>query len=39
MLENEGIHVTIRRELGSDIDAACGQLRRHYEESKQELKV
>jgi 23S rRNA (adenine2503-C2)-methyltransferase len=39
MLENEGIHVTIRRELGSDIDAACGQLRRHYEESRQELKV
>ena len=32
MLENEGIHVTIRRELGSDINAACGQLRRHYEE-------
>ena len=31
MLENEGINVTIRRELGSDIDAACGQLRRHYE--------
>lgn len=31
MLENEGIHVTIRRELGSDINAACGQLRRHYE--------
>ena len=30
-LENEGINVTIRRELGSDIDAACGQLRRHYE--------
>jgi len=38
-LENEGIHVTIRRELGSDIDAACGQLRRHYEESGGELKV
>lgn len=31
-LENEGIHATIRRELGSDIDAACGQLRRHYEQ-------
>ena len=31
MLENEGINVTIRRELDSDIDAACGQLRRHYE--------
>ncbi|MCR5651794.1 MAG: 23S rRNA (adenine(2503)-C(2))-methyltransferase RlmN [Lachnospiraceae bacterium] len=27
-LENFGINVTIRRELGSDIDGACGQLRR-----------
>ncbi len=26
-LENKNIQVTIRRELGSDIDAACGQLR------------
>jgi len=26
-LEKKGISVTIRRELGSDIDAACGQLR------------
>lgn len=26
-LEKKGIEVTIRRELGSDIDAACGQLR------------
>ena len=26
-LEKRGIQVTIRRELGSDIDAACGQLR------------
>ncbi len=32
LLENAGINATIRRELGSDIDAACGQLRRHYEE-------
>ena len=29
-LENFGINVTIRRELGSDIDGACGQLRRKY---------
>ncbi len=28
MLENNHINVTIRRELGSDIDAACGQLRK-----------
>ena len=26
------INVTIRREMGSDIDGACGQLRRRYEE-------
>lgn len=31
-LEKAGINVTIRREMGSDINAACGQLRRHYEE-------
>ena len=27
-LNSKGIVATIRRELGSDIDAACGQLRR-----------
>ncbi len=27
-LNKNGITATIRRELGSDIDAACGQLRR-----------
>ncbi len=29
-LENNGVTVTVRRELGSDIDAACGQLRRRH---------
>lgn len=29
-LEKQGINVTIRREMGSDIDGACGQLRRRY---------
>ena len=29
-LEKQGINVTIRREMGSDIDAACGQLRRRF---------
>ncbi len=29
-LERYGIETTIRRELGSDIDAACGQLRQKY---------
>ena len=30
ILENNRINVTIRREMGSDIDAACGQLRKKY---------
>ncbi|MCT4620140.1 MAG: 23S rRNA (adenine(2503)-C(2))-methyltransferase RlmN [Marinisporobacter sp.] len=30
ILKNNGIEATIRRELGSDINAACGQLRRKY---------
>ena len=29
-LDSRGIEATIRREMGSDIDAACGQLRRSY---------
>ena len=34
-LENYGINVTIRREMGRDVNGACGQLRRHYiEETK-----
>ena len=28
ILNERGITVTVRRELGSDIQAACGQLRR-----------
>ena len=32
-LEKNGINVTIRRERGSDIDGACGQLRRRYDEN------
>lgn len=30
-LERKGIVVTVRREMGRDIDGACGQLRRRYE--------
>lgn len=30
-LEKAGINATVRRTLGSDINAACGQLRREYE--------
>ncbi|MGI5998252.1 MAG: 23S rRNA (adenine(2503)-C(2))-methyltransferase RlmN, partial [Lutispora sp.] len=36
IVENSGIQVTLRRELGTDIQGACGQLRKNYfiEESK-----
>ena len=34
-LEKNGINVTIRREMGRDIDGACGQLRKRYKERKQ----
>lgn len=30
LLEKRGINVTIRREMGRDIDGACGQLRRRF---------
>jgi len=30
VLEKNGINATIRREMGRDIDGACGQLRRSY---------
>ena len=30
MLLNHGVNVTVRRRLGADIDASCGQLRRKY---------
>ena len=33
-LEDRGINATVRRELGSDINAACGQLRREYDEQR-----
>lgn len=32
-IEKSGVNVTIRRELGSDIDGACGQLRRRHIEN------
>ena len=34
-LERHGIPATVRRTLGSDIDASCGQLRRKYENNKE----
>lgn len=30
LLSDKGINATVRRELGSDINAACGQLRNNY---------
>jgi len=35
-LEKYGIQVTIRREMGRDIDGACGQLRKRYSDQKRE---
>ena len=32
-LEDAGVTVTVRRRLGSDIDASCGQLRRKYQKT------
>ena len=34
LLEDGGITATVRRTLGSDIDASCGQLRRKYTKGK-----
>ncbi len=35
MLTKRGLNVTVRRELGSDISASCGQLRRKNKESSE----
>lgn len=37
-LEKNGINVTIRREMGRDIDGACGQLRKRHTDSLKALK-
>ena len=34
ILENGGITATVRRTLGGDIDASCGQLRRKYNQNR-----
>ena len=36
ILEKNRINCTIRREMGSDIDAACGQLRKSYMDDKKQ---
>lgn len=33
LLEDRGVNVTVRRSLGSDVDASCGQLRRKLAKS------
>ena len=35
ILEDGGVTATVRRTLGGDIDASCGQLRRKYNQSKE----
>ena len=35
LLEDGGLTATVRRTLGGDIDASCGQLRRKYTQQKQ----
>ncbi len=34
ILEDDGINVTVRRRLGSDVDASCGQLRRKMQKTQ-----
>jgi 23S rRNA (adenine2503-C2)-methyltransferase len=34
VLEDKSIEVTVRRRLGSDINAACGQLRKRYKDNR-----
>jgi 23S rRNA (adenine2503-C2)-methyltransferase len=36
ILETAGVTATVRRTLGSDIDASCGQLRRKFENIREE---
>ena len=36
ILEQEGVNVTVRRKLGGDVDASCGQLRRKIQNMAKE---
>lgn len=38
ILEGHGVNVTVRRSLGGDVDASCGQLRRKREKSIEEAR-
>ena len=37
ILEEAGVNVTVRRRLGSDVDASCGQLRRKMQKQAESL--
>ncbi|MCR4615233.1 MAG: 23S rRNA (adenine(2503)-C(2))-methyltransferase RlmN [Clostridiales bacterium] len=37
ILENNGINATVRRSLGSDIDASCGQLRNRHKKGEKSV--
>ena len=39
VLEKSGIEATVRKEMGGDINAACGQLRRDYVEKMRDKDV
>ena len=34
ILEDNGVNVTVRRKLGGDVDASCGQLRRKMQKKQ-----
>lgn len=36
-LEKSGINATVRREMGRDIDGACGQLRKRYKDENEHI--
>ena len=38
ILQDRGITVTVRRTLGADIEASCGQLRRRLQQAKEETR-
>ena len=37
ILEDAGVNVTVRRKLGSDVDASCGQLRRKMQNKEKQI--
>ena len=39
VLEDNGINVTVRRKLGGDVDASCGQLRRKSQGTKEQNRL